>query len=290
MTSTTVSDPSCATSATSRVEVKDDLGNCLADIAKITYDISGIVLDERKKELVKARLRKRLAHLGFETYRQYVRHVESEAGRAELDLMVDLLTTNKTSFFREQAHFDFLREHVFPTVGATGGLKIWSAGCSSGEEPYTLTIELNEVLSVSELSRARILATDLSADVLARARAGVYDEAQLGEVPDRAVKKYFQRASIPGSAKATYTAKSALRRPIRFARLNLMGPWPMSGPFDVIMCRNVMIYFDTPTRERLVSRFSDLLRTGGYLLTGHSESLNAITHELEYIQPAVYRK
>ena len=279
-----------ATSAASYLAIEDDLGDSLTAIGRIMYDISGVVLDERKKELVKARLRKRLAHHGFTRYAQYVSHVRSKAGRAELDRMVDLLTTNKTSFFRELRHFDFLREEVLPQVSSASGLRIWSAGCSSGEEPYSLTILLNDVLSAAELSRARILATDLSADMLTRAQAGVYDEAQMADVPDRGVRKYFKSASDPLSGKVRYGVKPGLRRLIRFARLNLMDPWPMSGPFDVIMCRNVMIYFDTPTRERLVARFRDLLPPGGHLLVGHSESLNSITHDLEYIQPAVYRK
>lgn len=278
------------TSATSSLAEADDLGTSLAAIARITYDISGIVLDERKRDLVRARLHKRVAHLGFTSYAQYVCHIESKPGQAELDLMIDLLTTNKTSFFREHQHFDFLRDHVLPEASGGQGLKIWSAGCSSGEEPYTLTILLNDVLPPQELSKARVLATDLCADILARAQAGVYDETQLADVPDPAVRKYFERASDPDSAKVLYAAKLALRRPIRFARLNLMGRWPMRGPFDVIMCRNVMIYFDSPTRERLVARFTKLLAPGGHLMVGHSESLNAIAHDLEYVQPAVYRK
>lgn len=270
--------------------IEDELGDSLAAIGKLMYDISGIVLDERKRELVKTRLRKRLAHHGYTRYADYVSHVRSKAGRAELSLMVDLLTTNKTGFFREPQHFDFLRDHVLPRVSSTDGLRIWSAGCSSGEEPYSLAILLNDALSPAELSDVRILATDLSSNVLARAEAGVYDEAQLVDVPDRAVAKYFQRASEARSGRLGYAAKPALRRLIRFARLNLMDPWPMSGPFDVILCRNVMIYFDTPARERLLTRFAELLLPGGHLLVGHSESLNSIAHDLEYIQPAVYRR
>ncbi len=290
MAKATVKGQAAGASASSYLAVEDDLGDSLTAIGQIMYDISGIVLDERKKELVKARLRKRLAHHGFTRYAQYVSHVQSKPGGAELDQMVDLLTTNKTSFFRELRHFDFLRDQVLPQVSSGSGLRIWSAGCSSGEEPYSLTILLNDVLSPEELSRTRILATDLSAEVLTHAQAGVYDEAQMADVPDRAVRTYFLTANDPQSGKVRYGVKPALRRLIRFARLNLMGDWPMSGPFDVILCRNVMIYFDTPTRERLVARFRDLLPPGGHLLVGHSESLNSIAHGLEYVQPAVYRK
>ena len=145
-------------------------------------------------------------------------------------------------------------------------------------------------MAPAQLSQTRILATDLNADVLTRARAGEYDETQLMGVPERAKKKYFQSVSDPQAGQVVFGAKPALRSLIRFARLNLMDIWPMSGPFDVIMCRNVMIYFDTPTRERLVARFADLLTPGGHLLVGHSESLNSIAHDLEYVQPAVYRK
>ena len=256
-----------------------------AEISRTVYGVAGIQLRPGKEGLVRSRLAKRLRALGVATYDDYLARVAGDTSGRELAAMVDALTTNKTNFFREPAHFDFLRARVLPALGAAQPLRIWSAGCSTGEEPYTLAMTLREALPDLARRDARILATDISARVLAQARAGRYAEAAASEVPPEVLRRHFTR-----SADGAWEAGPALRALVAFARLNLVDAWPMKGPFQAIFCRNVMIYFDKPTQQRLVARFSELLAPGGYLFVGHSECLSAISHRLAYVQPAVYRK
>ena len=259
-------------------------------ISALAYRAIGINLQLGKEGLVRSRLSKRLRELGLSSFDAYLEHIESEAGRPELAQMVDALTTNKTDFFREIEHFHFLREHVLPalTRDGRGRLRIWSAACSSGEEPYSIAMLLREELPSLDRMDVRILATDISARVLARARDGEYGEATLAPVSQALLRKYFTPLGPASSQR--YRASDGLRSLVRFARLNLIGPWPMRGPFDVIFCRNVMIYFDKATQERLVARFWELLAPGGYLLVGHSESLTSLAHDFRYLRPAVYVK
>jgi chemotaxis protein methyltransferase CheR len=252
------------------------------EISRTVYEISGIQLPAGKEGLVRSRLSKRLRAIGVTTYGQYLECVRDRRG-AELKEMVDALTTNKTNFFREPAHFDFLRDKMLP--GLEGGpLRIWSAGCSSGEEPYTLGMVLRD--SMPDLARrdVKILATDISHRVLAQAKAGVYGDGPASDVAPDVLRRHFTRTP------AGYEVSPAVRSLVTFASLNLMGKWPMRGPFQAIFCRNVMIYFDRPTQETLINRYYDLLQPGGYLFVGHSESLSALKHDFAYIQPAVYRK
>ncbi len=257
-------------------------------IAGIVYDVAGIKLATGKEGLVRARLQKRLRALELDAFGPYVALVQSPGGKGELAEMVDLLTTNKTDFFREPAHFTYLQEHVIPGWAARGGpVRIWSAGCSTGAEPLTLAIVLAEQLPARVFQEVRILATDLSAHILRHAVSGTYDDDQLAGVPEPLRKKYFEGVSGPRGA--LWKAKPVLMQRIKYARLNLMGQWPMKGPFDAILCRNVMIYFDKPTQERLVQRFSTLLGEDAHLLIGHSESLSGARHDLTYVKPAIYR-
>lgn len=256
-------------------------------VATLLHDLAGIHLVDGKEELVKSRLARRLRATGMPSYEAYLDHVSTEAGRREeLVALIDALTTNKTSFFRESRHFDFLRERVAPGWAASmpEEIRIWSAGCSSGEEPYTLAM----VLADLPLPRVRILGTDISTRVLATARAGEYPEEGLRDIPEALRRAHLER--VPGATPPRFRVRDTLRRPITFARLNLMGPWPMQRDFHLVLCRNVMIYFDAPTRERLLQRFFQVLAPGGFLLVGHSESLTSTRHGFEYIQPAVYRK
>jgi chemotaxis protein methyltransferase CheR len=232
---------------------------------------------------VRSRVSKRLRERRIPTFSAYFDMVEKENGE-EMVMLIDLLTTNKTDFFREQAHFDFLLSTVVPAVVSAGTpLRIWSAGCSSGEEPYTLSMVLRE--SLPPRYDFRILATDISTRVVASAKKGVYSAQQLGDVSQARRARWFTPTPDGGAQ-----VQAELRAPISFAHLNLMAKWPMSGPFDVIFCRNVMIYFDKPTVTKLVARFYDLLTPGGHLFIGHSESLTAIEHRYRYVQPAVYAK
>jgi chemotaxis protein methyltransferase CheR len=253
-------------------------------ISALAYDVAGIKLPPGKEGLVRSRLAKRLRARGLGSYDDYLALVRDPAG-GELAEMIDALTTNKTDFFREPAHFDFLRQRVLP---ATGGapLRLWSAGCSTGEEPYTLAMVLHDALPDVARRDVKILATDISRRVLTHAKAGVYADAAMQGVPPELRRRHFART--PNGA--GWEAGASLRSLVTFAPLNLMGAWPMRGPFQAIFCRNVMIYFDRATQQTLVRRFHDLLEPGGYLFVGHSESLSALSHGFDYVQPAVYRR
>ncbi len=260
-------------------------------IAEIVYAQCGINLKEGKEELVKSRLMKRLRQLELPSFDAYIRHLEGDVSGNEMVTMIDCLTTNKTSFFREPQHFDFLKRVVLPACGSK--VRIWSAGCSTGEEPYTLAIVLREFWPDIDVrdGRARdvrILATDISTRVLERAKEGVYTQDVLADVSAQLLPKYFECVEM--KKPRLYQVRSELSSLITFARLNLMEDWPMSGPFDAIFCRNVMIYFDKPTQETLINRYAGLLRSGGHLFVGHSESLAGLRHPLKYVQPALYRK
>ncbi|GLC25330.1 CheR family methyltransferase [Roseisolibacter agri] len=262
------------------------------EISRTVYEIAGIQLREGKEGLVRSRLAKRLRALNLPTFEAYLDRVRADA--RELAEMVDQLTTNKTSFFRESAHFDFLRERVLPTLGA-GPVRIWSAGCSSGEEPYTLAMIIRDAWSDADRRDVKILATDISRRVLATAQAGVYPDALMEDVaPDLLRRHWTRSAATPAGGRPDsgtgWRASDALRKLVTFAPLNLMGKWPMRGPFQAIFCRNVMIYFDKATQQALVERYYDLLAPGGHLFVGHSESLSALSHRFAYVQPAVYRK
>ncbi len=262
-------------------------------ISRVVKDLCGINLHDGKRQLVKARLTKRLRALGLPSFEHYINYVASDGSGAELTAMLDALSTNLTSLFRERKHFDHLAENVLPQIAAKapaggGRLRIWSAGCSSGEEPYSIAVIVREAIGDIDRWDARILATDLSTKVLAQARRGVYEERRVEPVPPGLRARYFTRADADG--KKLYRAGEALRRMVVFARLNLMDPWPMKGPFDVIFCRNVMIYFDKPTQGRLIQRFYDILRPGGVLYIGHSESLTRVDHGFRYLAPTVYGK
>jgi chemotaxis protein methyltransferase CheR len=255
------------------------------------YDIAGVNLTETKRELVRSRLARRLRAKGWRSFSQYVDFVESRAGKEELALMVDVLTTNKTSFFREAAHFAFLRDRVVPGLQVRNGpVRVWSAGCSSGEEAYSLGILFREAFKQGPPRDVRILATDLSRRMLTRARKATYTEAQMEAVSPGLKSRYFLRVRDSASNRWHYQVTPNLRNMVSFAPLNLVGEWPMKGPFQVIFCRNVMIYFDREIRAELVHRFRELLVPDGHLFVGHSESLNGLSHGLQYVQPAVYRK
>ncbi|PKN53030.1 MAG: chemotaxis protein CheR [Deltaproteobacteria bacterium HGW-Deltaproteobacteria-13] len=256
-------------------------------ISRLVYQVSGIDLHEGKEELVKARLLKRLRHLRISDFDRYVKYLANDKSGKEIIAMVDVLTTNKTNFFRESEHLDFLRDEIIPGL-PKGPVRIWSAGCSSGEEPYSIAIVLCECIPDIGKRDVRILATDISDRMMERARQGLYDEETLKPVAPQLRLKYFNNVAAGTGRK--YRVVPHLQSMVHFAKLNLMEEWPMSGLFDVIFCRNVMIYFDKPTQENLVRRFWSMLREGGYLLVGHSESLTFLNHDYRYLKPAVYQK
>jgi chemotaxis protein methyltransferase CheR len=256
-------------------------------ISRLVYQVSGIDLHEGKEELVKARLLKRLRHLKLSDFDRYLKYLLSDKSGTEIRAMVDVLTTNKTNFFRESEHLDFLRDEIVPGF-SKGPIRIWSAGCSSGEEPYSIAIVLCQSVTDIEKRDVRVLATDISDRMMERAREGLYDGEALRSVPPQLKHKYFKSVEVGGGRK--YRVVPQLQSMVCFAKLNLMEEWPMRGLFDVIFCRNVMIYFDKPTQENLVKRFWSMLREGGHLLVGHSESLTFLAHDYRYLKPAVYQK
>lgn len=261
--------------------------NQFQEISRIIYQQCGISLKSGKEALVRARLMKRLRALQIPSVKEYMELISSEKGRTEIGTLIDVMTTNKTSFFRESAHFDYLAEEILPRLDQHR-LRFWSAACSSGEEPYTLAMVLRETIPAIDQKDVLILATDISNEMLETASTGIYAKDRMAGIPRPFVQKYFERRT--DGTKQYYSAGSGLRRLIRLAPLNLMQPWPMKGPFHVIFCRNVMIYFDRPTQQRLVNRFWDLLESGGFLFVGHSEGLSGIRHEFQYMKPAIYKK
>lgn len=252
------------------------------------YDACGIRLRHGKESLVQARLASRLHDLGVPSYGALLDRVERAAARGdgrELSALIDALTTNQTAFFREPAHFEYLREIVVPALAHDAHpMRIWCAGCATGEEAFTIAMVLGEAWRRDSALETRILATDVSGRALAHARRAAYSLRAVRAVPVALRRRWFAR----DTREHRYVVREGLRRTVRFARLNLVHDWPMHGPFDAIFCRNVMIYFDAPVRDRLVERFRDLLRPGGHLFIGHSESLGTALHGLRYVQPAVY--
>ena len=257
-----------------------------ARIKQLLYKDCGIDLKAGKEGLVKSRLSKRLRILGIDSFEAYLEYVEKDEAQQELYTLVDAMTTNKTSFFREKQHFDFLARQLLPQWKSRNKMRIWSAACSSGEEPFTLGMVLGENLPDIASMDVRILATDISDRVLKVARAGVYDQERVDEVPAQLRQKYF--TCVERRPPRRYEVDASLKSLVRFARLNLMSSWPIQGPFDAIFCRNVMIYFDKKTQAGLIRRFYDLLRPGGHLFVGHAESLTGISHSFRYVQPALY--
>ena len=248
----------------------------LAEIAAMIYSDAGIYLNETKASLVYSRLSKHIRQLGLKDFRSYCDLVSSQAGVTERREMLSFLTTNFTRFFRENHHFDHLRTEVLPgliaRVKAGGRARIWSAASSDGQEPYSIALTALSVLPNIAEYDFKILATDIDPKILAAARLGAYDESSLETVNPQMRKQYFQQVTIDGKPKWQVTDQ--VKRLITYNELNLMSNWPFKGKFDVIFCRNVVIYFDEPTQMRIWSRFAELLPEGGHLYIGHSERVS----------------
>jgi chemotaxis protein methyltransferase CheR len=252
------------------------------------YERSGISLGEKKEALVAARVGKRTRALGLQTSEEYLDYVKNDSKGEELIHLLDAISTNVTHFFREPDHFDFITKCFLTWYGeGQRKFKCWSAGCSSGEEPYSLGITLLEALGNAPVPDLRILATDLSTKVLAIAQNGMYEKSKTQGISTHILDTYFKLNTETSIMQVT----PELRSLITFSRLNLSHhPFPMSGPMDIIMCRNVMIYFDQNFRKRLVTEYHRLLRNGGYLFVGHAESLTGLTNGFKSIAPSVYIK
>jgi chemotaxis protein methyltransferase CheR len=263
--------------------------------SQLVYQQCGINLHEGKRELLQARLNKRLRATGLQSYQEYYQYITSPDSKAEIVQFLDCISTNLTYFFREPKHFEFLEQVAVPELlvakrkARNMRIRLWSAGCSTGEEPYSLAMCLLSHFDDAERRDFRILATDISTRVLEIARRGAYTKDRVDKVPAALRQKYLQRRDGVGG-EAYFEVAPLLRQVVSFRRLNLKERYPFSGPFDYIFCRNVMIYFDKPTQQDLVQKMATYLSPGGYLFVGHSESLTGLQHPLQYVRPSVYRK
>jgi chemotaxis protein methyltransferase CheR len=263
-------------------------------LSELIYTQCGIHLAPEKQGMLESRLRKRLRSLNMNSSSQYCSYVLAQGGRPEeLPHLIDVVTTNKTDFFRESRQFDYLIQTALPTLesdaGARRAVRVWSAGCSTGEEPYTLAMVLSEHAERTRGFSFRLLATDISTVVLEQARRAVFKAEVVQPVPADLRRKYLLRSKDRESR--LFRVVPELRGLIEFRRLNLMdSDFGIAEPVDVIFCRNVIIYFDVPTRAKLLQRFSRQLRPGGYLFLGHSETLHGLDVPLAPAGPMVYRK
>jgi len=254
----------------------------------LVASFTGICLSDAKRDMTYGRIARRLRALGMTDFDQYCDLIE-RGDDTELEHFVNAITTNLTSFFRERHHFEYLAESVLPEVlernRAERRLRIWSAGCSTGEEPYSIAMTVLDSCPRMSGWDARILATDLDSDVLERASNGIYASDRVTGIDRARQSRWFQRG-----ADQRVRVVPEVRDLIRFRRLNLMEPWPMRGPFDVIFCRNVVIYFDKETQRRLFDRYAEILAPDGVLFVGHSESLFRVTDRFELIGKSTYRR
>lgn len=264
-------------------------------ICETVYRHSRINLGSDKVELVSARLAKRLRAIGLPSITDYCRYLQGPQGADEIGQLIDVISTNHTFFFREQGHFDALRDIILPDLVRRrererwSHLRLWSAASSSGEEPYSLAIAFEEFLASQRVAWPwKIEGTDISSRILVKARQAIYPKATIDRLPAGFAKKYFQVGF--GDQEGFYRVKAELRDRVNFSRMNLLeGAIPFREPFQIIFCRNVMIYFDRDTQAELVKRLKSCLVPGGYLLVGHSESLSGIDHGLKLIRPATYQ-
>lgn len=260
-----------------------------SQLAKYIKEHYGINLREEKKMLVIGRLHNVLAEHNFEDFSQYYQYIISDKSGKAVNTLVNKITTNHTYFMREKSHFDYLKERVLPYLAETikdRDLRTWCAGCSSGEEAYTIAMILDEFCEKEKLWwDKKILATDISDKVLNIARNGMYHKDQILPLPDKWKKDYLK--DYDGE---NFVFENKIKNEIIYRKFNLMDIFPFRKKFHVIFCRNVMIYFDNDTKNNLIRKFYNSMESGGYLLIGHSESLNGNTMGFKYIMPSVYRK
>jgi len=254
------------------------------EVRRLAYSSFGLELKAGKEELVSSRLGKLVRAGRFRSFREYCDAVRSDATGQSLAAMIDALATNHTAFLREPEHFRFLRERVVPALMKRPSIEIWSAACSTGEEPWTLAFLLNDACPGKNI---RILATDISGRALKAAQQATYSAERCQTLPPDWVSRFF---SADGSSPPLYQVRADVRRQVKFRRLNLIEEISGIRPLPVIFCRNVMIYFDRETQTRLIRKLAHCLEPGGYLFVGHAESLTRVSHGLEYVRPAVYRK
>jgi len=256
-------------------------------ITNIIYKVSGISLSERKEDMVYSRLARRLRKVGLTTFDDYLNFVSKDSD--EQKAFVNSLTTNLTHFFREEHHFDYLNDVLFPEIFSKFDrrIRIWSAGCSTGEEPYTLAMVWEHLKNRPRNIDFKILATDLDTNVIETGKDGIYSNDKLAPVSQEYMKWFSQTDVCTSNQKQV---DEQLKQYIHFKQLNLMQEWPFKGPFQLIICRNVLIYFDKPTQEKLIKRYYDLLEPGGCLILGHSESLGNNRALFDNLGKTIFRK
>ncbi len=257
-----------------------------ASVAKLVGDLTGIVIKDHKREMIHSRLSRRLRALKLDTFDAYLALVSSPQGADEIGELINAVTTNLTAFFRESHHFDHLRDRLIAPMAAAGAsrLRIWSSACSSGEEPYSIAMTALSVERFSAIRDAKLLATDLDTNILARAQAGAYSADRIATIPKPLADRFVTKTPDGGAIKAE------VKKLLTFRQLNLLHDWPMSGPFDAIFCRNVLIYFDGPTKRSIVDRMTKMIRPDGVLYLGHSESLLGDHPLLQSEGQTIYRR
>lgn len=248
---------------------------------------SGIQLASGKEDMLYGRLSRRIRKLGLPSFKAYIQLLKKNEQGDEFGEFINAVTTNLTSFFRENHHFDYLKETVLPSLMKrnqdTRRIRIWSAGCSTGEEPYSIAMTVAETMPPGW--DVKILATDLDTDVLSHGEVGIYDETRIEGLSKRTVKRWFVRSKQhPGKVRV----QPELQDFIYFKQLNLLQPWPMKGPIDIIFCRNVIIYFDMPTKQSLMKRYAKMLVDDGHLFLGHSEAMNHMSDQYTLAGKSVY--
>lgn len=265
-------------------------------ICQFVYKNTGIVLNNSKREMLYRRLTRIVRERKLSSFSEYCQLLKDKEA-TEKDYFINAITTNLTSFFRENHHFDFLTKEELPRLMSTKvaqgngkkRLRIWSSASSTGEEPYSIAITLLEVMS-KEIDKwdAKILATDIDSNVLAKGKAGIYDYQRIEELTQKRKEQFFLQGA--GNSKNSVKVHDNLKNLITFKQLNLLHDWPMKGPFDIIFCRNVIIYFDKPTQQELFSRYYELLAPGGILFLGHSENLGSYQQYFENVGRTIFRK
>ena len=261
-------------------------------IAELVHSEAGIVLTETKVNLVYSRLAKRLRAIGLRNFRDYCSLIQGEDGVDERQAMIAAMTTNVTRFFRESHHFDYLKTRVLPglleAARKGGKVRVWSAGCSSGEEAYSIGLTILELEPGAADMDVRILASDIDPEMLRRGSTGIYPVRQMGDIPQELRRKWFSQ--VQGSGGADLEVGEDLHELVRFRELNLLREWPMRGKFDIIFCRNVMIYFDDETQNTVWDRFAGILRPSGTLCIGHSERITIGSHPYDLVGQTIYRR
>lgn len=258
--------------------------------ADYLYQYAGINLTPQKKNLLITRLSQIIDKQGYGSFKAYFEHMQQDKSGKTLSEFINRISTNHTYFYREEEHFNFLKTNVLPELVDTykreRDLRIWSAGCSNGSEPYTISMILSEYLEKDFISwDTKLLATDISEKVLKQAEMGIYKANEIDKIPPMWKLKYFKQISND-----EFQVVEAIRKNVILRRLNLLSDFPFKKPFQVIFCRNVMIYFDEPTKQKIVEKFYNQLANGGYLFIGHSETIDRTSSPLKYVMPSVYRK